>query len=126
MTLRYIIFVLTALSCSITYAERWIVVNESRTSEGLRKIYFDSDSIRQDGQFIVYKIRYELDWFNSGRVNTFDRHVIGDCGGSRRFEALTSSELNDRNFKSVFSGTQSAGDFKSEVQQPLQWMEVEG
>lgn len=99
---------LTFFMGSSAFAEQWIFVSESRNSTGPQRLHIDIDSVRHDRVNITYKIKYETNWFNSGRQITTERYVIADCAESRRFEGASSSELGERNFKSVFPGTPSA------------------
>jgi len=57
---------------------------------------------------LVYRIKIESNWFNSGRLVVNERFVITDCRENRRFEANTLRELSERNFKSVFPDTTAA------------------
>lgn len=102
------IAVATALIALGVRAENWIMVDESTPSTGPQTVYVDSDSFRSDLGYLIYRIKIEANWFNSGRLVVIERFVIADCRENRRFEATTLRELAERNFKSVFPGTTAA------------------
>jgi S1-C subfamily serine protease len=103
-----------ALACQLAWlspnvqAENWILFDESRPSTGPQKTYIDSDSYRSEFGYLVYRIKIESNWFNSGRTVVNERLVLTDCRENRRFEASSLRELQERNFKSIYPGTTSA------------------
>jgi hypothetical protein len=122
-----IIIVALLLCCESVSAERWVLIDQRQASTGDQKLLLDADSISTallpNTAFVTYRVRYETDPLNLGRLVIKHSHVIADCQGQRRAEAEYSNQLYRQELKAV---SQSAASWKEMVFACDQWRQAAG
>lgn len=68
--------------------------------------FLDVSSVRLEGDFVTYKIRATSKYDGDG--SGYERVVVGDCSGKRRFEVLTAVDRESRPFNDTYPGTVNA------------------
>lgn len=88
-----------ALLSSTDARENWRAVGQ----DSFNNRFIDVSSVRLEGDSITYKIRATSKYDRDG--SGYERVVVGDCIGKRRFEVLTAADRENRPFNDTYQGT---------------------
>lgn len=98
-------FCLLAMGAAPAKALNWVYVGVSSPSSNPQKTYIDVDSVQTVNSYVRYRIKLEINWYNTGREVVQTRVVYADCGARARYESSDPESAGDRSFKAVYQGT---------------------
>lgn len=93
------------VTMSPVMALNWVYVGVSSPASNPQKTFLDVDSVEAVNSYLRYRIKLEINWYNTGREVLQTRIVYADCAGRSRYESSDPESAGERSFKPVYHGT---------------------